>query len=192
MQIRRFHAFPVVVLFTAILFCGGRVSVAQDSDFKLELHANSHPATTEIGLSPYPGATPYKEPGNSSSTVDLGFTFGDTHFRVLGASFMTADSPARVLAFYRKPLSRYGEVLECNHGQPVGTLAVVHGGVTCSDEKENHLDVNGHGIPSGGHELRAGSSHQFRIVWIDESDPRSTRFGLVYIELPKDSDKAER
>jgi len=191
MSIRRFHAFQGIVLFTAVLFCGGTVAVAQDSDFKMELHANSHPTTTEIGLSPYPGATPYKEPGNSSSTVDVGFTFGDTHFRVLGATFMTADSPARVLAFYRKPLSRFGEVLECNHGKPVGSLAAVHSGVTCSDEKDNHLDVNGHGVPSGGHELRAGTSHQFRIVWIDESDPKSTRFGLVYIELPKDNDKKD-
>lgn len=185
----RFSAISATVLFTAVLICGGTVAIAQDSDFKMELHANSHPTTAEIGLPPYPGATPYKEAGNSSSTVDLGFTFGDTHFRVLGATFMTVDSPARVLAFYRKPLSRYGEVLECNRGKPVGSLAPVHSRVTCSDEKDNHLDVNSHGVPSGGHELRAGTSHQFRIVWIDESDPKSARFGLVYIELPKDNDK---
>jgi hypothetical protein len=187
----RFHAFPLIPLFAAVLSCGGSASHAQNSDFKLELHANKHASAAEIGLPAYPGATLAKETDNDN-TADLGFTFGDTHFRIMVAKYLTADSPDRVLAFYRKPLSRYGEVLECDHGKPVGELTVAQSGLTCSEQKEGGLTVTDHGLSTDGHELRVGSPHKFRVVCIDESHPQSTRFWLVYIELPKDNDKAEK
>ena len=38
------------------------------------------------------------------------------------------------------------------------------------------------------HELRAGTPKQFHIVGIDKTQANSTRFGLVYVQLPKDDD----
>lgn len=131
----RFVTLPAIVLFTAVLACGGAVSFAQDSDFKLELHANKHASAAQIGLPAYPGAILAKET-DDDNTADLGFTFGDTHFRLMVAKYITTDTPESVLAFYRKPLSRYGEVLECNDGKPVGTPAVARSGLGCSDQKE--------------------------------------------------------
>jgi hypothetical protein len=188
MTLRLIHRFPVFVSFAAVLFLGSTAAVAQNSDFKLELHANKHVSATEIGLPAYPGATLVKET-DDDNTADLGFTFGNTHFRLMVAKYITTDTPDRVLAFYRKPLSRYGEVLECNHGQSIGALTVTHSGLTCSEQKEGGLTVTDHGLSSDGHELRVGSPHQFRIVCIDESRPQSTRFWLLFIELPKDNDK---
>jgi hypothetical protein len=106
-------------LCAAILFCGGTASFAQNSDDRLELHANSHASAADIGLPAYPGATFYKDTNNDSA-VDLGLNLGDFHFTLKAANYVSSDSPARILAFYRKPLSRYGEVLECDHGKPVG------------------------------------------------------------------------
>jgi hypothetical protein len=181
-----FTAHTSVGLSAAMLLCGA-AAAAQNSDVNLALHAKSHTSAADIGVPAYPGAKVYKEP-DSDSAVDLGFTFGDTSFRVMVASYVTADSPAQVLDFYRKPLSRYGEVLECEHGKPVGALTVTHSGLTCSDQKGDNVHVNGHASSSTDHELRAGSPHRFRLVGIDEAHAGSTRFGLVYIELPKDSD----
>lgn len=185
---RRFFALPAIALFAAVLSCGSTESLAQDSDFKLELHANKHVSATEIGLPAYPGATLAKDTEDDNS-ADLGFTFGDTHFRILVAKYVTTDTPESVLAFYRKPLARYGEVLEYNDGKPVGALTAAHNGLGCSEQKEGGLTVTDDRLSSGGHELRAGSPHQFRVVCIDRSHPQSTRFWLVYIELPKDRDK---
>lgn len=187
----RFHAFPVVVLFAAALFCGCTVSFAQNSDFNLALHANSRASAAEIGLPAYPGATLYKEP-DGRSTADLGFTFGDTHFRMVIAKYITTDSPDSVLAFYRKPLSRYGEVLECNQGKPVGAPSDANSGLTCSDRNDGDSTVAGQTDSSNHHDLRAGSPHQFRIVGIDEAHSKSTLFVLVYLELPKDNDSDEK
>jgi len=179
--IRFFSALPAVVLSAAIiLFCGSAASFAQDSGVNLALHANSHASAANIGLPVYPGATLYKDADNNSA-ADLGLTMGDFHFSLLAVNYVTSDSPAQVLAFYRKPLSRYGEVLECNQGKPVGTLTVTHGGLTCG-----HEQVSDQTNSSTDHEIRAGTAHQYRIVGIDESHAGSTRFGLVYLELPKD------
>jgi len=180
-HIRVFSALAATVLFAASLFCDSGVSFGQNSDVNLALHANSHASAADIGLPAYPGANLYKDADNNTA-ADLGLTVGDFHFSLMAVNYVTSDSPARVLAFYRKPLSRYGEVLECDHGKPVGALTVTRSGLTCGD-----VQVSGNTNSVTDHEIRAGSLHQYRIVGVDESHPGSTRFGLVYLDLPKDS-----
>ena len=187
---------PTLTLFVAaiVLAACSAACVAQnsdakkDSDLNLALHANTHVTAADIGLPEYPGATPYKNPNDkdSDSAVDLGFSFGNFHFMVKAASYITPDSPAQILAFYRKPLSHYGQVLECDHGHPVGSPTVTRTGLTCSDDADKHSDFKADS--SGGHELRAGRPNRYRLVGIDESHAGSTRFGIAYIELPKDGD----
>jgi hypothetical protein len=178
----RLRAFSV---FVATLLCGAAASIAQDSG--IDLHANSHAGAAEIGLPLYPGATLYKDKDkDNDSAANLGLSFGDFHFSLLAADYVTSASPAQVFAIYRKPLSRYGEVLECDHGKPVGGLKVTRSGLTCSDKKDGHVQVNATDS-SNDHELRAGSPLKFRIVGIDDSKGGPTRFGLVYLELPKES-----
>ena len=184
----RILSFQAIALFAAVLSFGGTESFAQSSGFNLELHANKNATAAEIGLPNYPGSTLVKE-ADDDNTADLGFTFGDTHFRIIVAKYITTDTPESVLAYYRKPLARYGEVLECNSGKPVGAPAVAQNGLACSGQNDGGLTVTDHGIASSGHELRAGSPHQFRVVCIDKSHPQSTRYWLVYIELPKDHEK---
>jgi hypothetical protein len=112
--------------------------------------------------------------------------FKDFHFSLLVASFETTDSGARVLDYYRKPLAQYGEVLECFKGKPVGSLTVTKSGLTCDSKKENNVQVNGTS-DSTDHELRAGSPLHFRIVSVSDAADGKTKLGLVYLELPKDS-----
>ncbi len=170
-------------------FCA--TAPAQDSGksgFDMSVHANDSASAADIGLPAYPGAVPAhdKDKDDDSNSADVGFSFGDFHFKLLVASFRSSDPPAEVLAFYRKPLSKYGDVLECIHGKPVGSLTVTHSGLTCSDKK----DANGgsKGISSDGHELRAGTPLRFRVVGIDdETRAGSTKFALIYMELPKDN-----
>ena len=173
-----------MTLLSAISFCGGASSFGQNSDTNLELHANSHASAASVGLPAYPGAALYTD-GDDDSGGDLGLTVGDIHFSLIAANYVTKDSPAQVLDFYRKPLSHYGQVLECNHGKPVGSLTITRSGLTC-DLKDNG---GTNSYSSSGHEIRAGSPHKFRIVGIDDSHSAGTRFGLVYLELPKNGDK---
>lgn len=158
---------------------------AQDSDFNLDLHANGHATAQAIGLPAYPGAKPYKEKDDDSGSADLGMVMNSFHFRLLVASYITPDSAERVLDFYRKPLARYGEVLECDHGQPVGSLKETKSGLTCGDK--GHVQINTSADSSTDRELRAGTPLKFRIVAIDSSVAGQTKFGLVSLELPKEA-----
>ena len=159
--------------------------LAQNSDFNLNLHANSHATAKDIGLPVYPGAAPFKDKDSDSSAADLGFALNGTVISIQVVSFVTSDSPQQVLKFYKKPLAKYGEVLECNHGKPVGSLTVTRSGLTCGDHKNGHMSVNG---SDEGDELRAGTPEHFRIVGIDSAESGKTKFGLVALLLPKDED----
>jgi hypothetical protein len=180
-MLNRFHVWCLAAAFAA----GGATGFAQNSDFKLDVHANSRATAEKIGLPIYPGATIYQDKDNSSA--DLGLVLNSFHFDLKAVNYITPDAPDKVLEFYRKPLSRYGEVLECLHGKAVGERTKTSSGLTCADEQGGHVDVNGSADSSKDRELRAGAPKKFRIVAIDNDAPGGrTRFGLVYLELPKD------
>lgn len=176
-------AFMLAASLGLVLLSMGTTARAQESGF--ELHAHGKITASDIGLPAYPGAWLFKEHDNDSS-ADLGFTFGDTHFRLLVANYATGDSTEKVLNFYRKPLSRYGEVLECDHGKPVGRLQRTASGLTCDGGQGDKTQLYGNVNSSDDLELRAGTPHKFRIVGIDSHDSGQTHFGLVYVELPRD------
>jgi len=56
-------------------------SAGQNSDFNLNMHANSHATAKDIGLPVYPGATPFKEKDNDSSSGDVLFLLNSFHFQ---------------------------------------------------------------------------------------------------------------
>ena len=174
---------PVIVLMGA--FSLTVLSFGQNSDFNLNVHANSHATAKDIGLPVYPGATPFKDKDSDSSSADLLFFLNSFHFSVKAAKFVTTDSPERILEFYRKPLAKFGEVLECDHGKPVGSLTMAKSGLTCGDRKSGRMTVNG---SDDEHELRAGTPEQFRIVGIEGAESGKTKFGLVALVLPKDDE----
>jgi hypothetical protein len=192
MPSRRPFAAVFAATLACTLFCAAAPAQnsASKSGFNMSAHANSNISASDIGLPAYPGAVPAKDSKDDDSSADIGFSLGDFHFKMIVASYRTSDSPAQVLAFYRKPLAKYGDVIECNHGKPVGSPAVARSGLSCSTQHDG--DSNGD-VSKDGPELRAGSPRYFRIVGIDsDSHPGSTKFGLVYLELPKDSDSGSK
>jgi hypothetical protein len=174
---------PAMFLMAAVPFAV--TSFAQNSDFNLNVHANSHATAKDIGLPVYPGATPFKDKDSDSSSADLGFLLNSFQLSIKAASFVTTDPPEHVLEFYRKPLAKFGEVLECDHGKPVGSLTVTKSGLTCGDRKSGRMTVN---ASDSGHELRVGTPEHFRIVGVEGTANGKTKFGLVELVLPKDED----
>jgi hypothetical protein len=167
----------------------------KNDDVNISLKAGADKTTAaDIGLPGYPGATPYKKNGSDSDSADLGFAFGDFKFTLKVADYQTADSPSKVFGFYRNALGRYGDVLECQNGKAIGSPAVAHSGLTCDDDdnaKGGHGNSIHGGSSSNSRELRAGTPKHYRMVALDDArgDNGKTRFSLIYIELPKDSDE---
>jgi hypothetical protein len=143
-----------------------------------------------VGLSLYPGATLEKKlhknkdgDENDDSAADVNLNFGSFHLGVKALSYTTPDAPAKVLAFYRKDMARYGSVIFCKDKHAVGTPTETQDGLTCSEDNKK-VKVQGVSDDDGSFgELRAGSKLHQHIVSIDEQGS-GTKFGLVALDLP--------
>jgi hypothetical protein len=155
------------------------------------VHVNTDQLTAaDLGLPVYPGAQPYKGDDKHKS-ADIRLGFGEWQLRVRALSYETADSKEQVTAFYKKALTRYGDVITCQGNTPVGTPTVTAEGLTCSDDKNSKVQVDrgDYGGMKNGMELKAGSKRHQHIVGFEEPQAGKTRFALVALDLPAGTDK---
>lgn len=186
--------FALVAVAFLLLAGGCRVQVDKDKDGKDEnvkidtpvgeLHVSSDAASAaDVGLPVYPGAILVQ--GKDKKSADIRFGFGDWQFRVKVASYETGDSSDKVIAYYKKALGRYGDVIQCRDDQPVGEPTHTREGLTCGDDNaKSHAHVTKDMMVS----LEAGSKRHQHIFGIDKETGSGTRFALVELQLPAGSD----
>jgi hypothetical protein len=137
--------------------------------------------TSAIGLSIYPGATPLKDDNKDTNSADVNMSFGSFHLGVKAAGYQTPDNQDKVIAFYRKDMAKYGDVIECKGGSPVGQPSHTAQGLNCDTQHGTHLSTGDH--TESGIELRTGSELHQHIVGVESKDG-GTRIGLVSLDLP--------
>ena len=153
------------------------------------IHVNTDQTTAaDLGLPAYPGAEIVKDKENDKS-ADINMGFGEWQLRVKVVNYSAPDSQDKVVAFYKKALGRYGDVISCQDNAPVGTPTQTSEGLTCADSSGTHIQVsdkgaNGYHSGLNGFELKAGSKHRQHIVGFESSAPGQTRFALVALDLP--------
>ena len=197
------RAIALLVFLALPLVVGCSINVdkganGEDKKVKIDtplgnIHVNADKPSTNLGIALYPGAVAQPDhDGDKDADVQLGF--GDWKLRVQVAHFNTSDDRDKVLAYYRKSLSRYGDVIECRDDQPVGSPARTSEGLTCSEnDKDSHINANtgDHGLT-----LRAGSKRHQHIVAFDKDDADSatgpTKFSLIALDLPAETWKKDR
>ena len=152
------------------------------------IHVNTdQPTAADLGLPVYPGAEIAKDKDNDKS-ADIHMGFGEWELRVKVVNYSSSDSQDKVVAFYKKGLARYGDVISCQGNTPVGTPTTTSEGLTCADDKDNtttvQIDRGDYGTGKDGFELKAGSRRHQHIVGFESSAPGQTRFALVALDLP--------
>ncbi len=163
---------------------GNGDNVKVDTPFGgLQVKTDDAASAEGIGLPVYPGATPIKKQQGEkdSGSADVNMSFGAFKMRINAASFHSDDAPEKIAAFYRTALAKYGDIIQCNHGTPIGTPTQTSQGLTCDNKKSNHMTVAGSG--SGDIEFKSGSQQHQHIVALDR-DGAGTRIGLVALDLP--------
>lgn len=163
------------------------------------IHVNTDQTTAaDLGLPVYPGAQIVTDKDNDKS-ADIHMGFGEWELRVKVVNYSTSDSQDKVVAFYKKALGRYGDVLTCQGNAPVGTPTATSEGLTCAEDKHANVEVDDHGQSFGYHsdknglELKAGSERHQHIVGFESSESNGTQFALVVVDLPSiGSDKPGR
>ncbi len=151
------------------------------------VHVNTNDmAASDTGLPAYPGATPTAskaKDGKHDQNADIDIHFGGWQMRMKVLKYHTADSQDKVMAFYRKALGRYGDVIECRGDEPVGTPAVTRQGLGCKEEGHPHND-NVNMQSDSGVMLKAGSHRHQHLMGIDKTDSDGTDFALIALDLP--------
>jgi hypothetical protein len=189
----------VVLISAAALSTGCSIAVdknksGEDKNVKIDtplggVHVSSDSTTAaEVGLPVYPGAKLSAGKDNDKS-ADIHFGFGDWQFRLKVVKYETPDSKEQVLAFYKKALGRYGDVIQCSGHNAVGSPAITREGLTCDEDVNNQHKVDiGMSVS-----LKAGSKRHQHIMGIEKGDGTDTAFSLVELDLPISSDdgKAE-
>jgi hypothetical protein len=187
-------------LVLAVGLAGCRVHVDKDANGEEKnvqvdtpfggVHVNTDQTTAaDLGLPVYPGAEIVRDKDNDKS-ADVHMGFGQWELRVKVVNYTTPDSQDKVVAFYKKALGRYGDVIACQNNAPVGTPTTTAEGLACSDNGHANVHVDsdgesyGYHSGKGGFELRAGSKRHQHIVGFESSAPGQTRFSLVALDLP--------
>ncbi len=154
------------------------------------IHVNTdETSAADLGLPAYPSADIVKDKDNDKS-ADIHMGFGEWELRVKVVNYSTSDSQDKVVAFYKKALTRYGDVIACQNGAAVGTPTATSEGLTCSDHGGPNVNIDDHDKSYGwqssheGFQLRAGSKRHQHIVGFESSAPGQTRFALVALDLP--------
>jgi len=138
------------------------------------IHVSKDADVAETGLALYPGAhLKRKDSGDDkSANVNIsGFGYG---VRVIAMEYETDDSPAKLVAFYKDQLKKYGNVLECRTSSHVD----VNMKMSASDKESHELtcdSTHGNNI-----ELKVGSKDNQHIVAVRSSGSGST-FAVVYM-----------
>ncbi len=195
------RAFAAIGLLAALALAGGfagcRVQVdkgpnGDDKNVQVEtpfggVHVNTDQTTAaDLGLPVYPGAKIAAD-NQKEKSADVHMGFGEWELRVQVVNFSSSDSQDKVVAFYKKALRRYGDVIACQDHAPVGAPTTTSEGLTCADHGHHpQMKVNSGNFntDSGGFELKAGSERRQHIVAFESSPAGQTRFALVSLQLP--------
>lgn len=132
------------------------------------------PSVEKLGLHVYPGAKARAEEGHDEgANLSLDSSKGAVRLQVM--KFATADAVSKVLAFYKKDMRKFGNVLECKGSKQVSfdvNDPAHKNSLSC--DKDGHDDGN-------ATLLKAGSENNQRIVAVEEKG-KQTEFTLIHIE----------
>jgi len=138
------------------------------------IHVSKGANVADVGLAVYPGARLKQDDsdGNDkSANVNISsFGFG---LKVVALEYQSDDSPAKLIAYYKDELKKYGKVLEC-HTSHFGANTDMKD----SDHRSHELTCDG----SNGNnvELKVGTKENQHIVAV-EPDGKGSNFSLVYV-----------
>jgi hypothetical protein len=203
----RNHAYTRLLSTTALLFSalffttlGCSVQEHKNGDAEnvhvhtpvggLDVRTNST-ASIDVGLPVYPGAVESGKDSDDSGSADVHMSFGKWQLHVKAIEYQSSDPEDKVIAFYKKAMASYGEVLTCKDKAAIGQPVSTSHGLTCANDHEYDVNVepnssNKHvnmSSISGDIKLLAGSPENQHIIEFTPT-AQGTKFSVVVVQLP--------
>lgn len=136
----------------------------------------------DVGLPVYPGAQRRKDTDDESSALQMGLWGGSSGFKLVVLKLQSDDSPDKVAAFYRKALTKYGQVLDCGKSDSKHEKA--------SGGHSSALDCDADHPVDGGFTLKAGTKEKQHVVGV-EPNGKHSYIALVLVEAPNSQSKQD-
>jgi hypothetical protein len=181
----------VVALVALFAFSASSVSAqsADDSDKNFDLkstvgdvHVGSDVDQGALGLPAYPGARLRKHDEDRSNANLALFTsaFG---VKLVVAHYDSDDDAAKIVAFYRAKLKKYGKVLECHSSHHDGNVKSSVNIDEGSDGSNKSKELKCEGDNTGNViELKAGTEDNQHVVAIEPAETgKGSTFEMVYL-----------
>ena len=136
------------------------------------IHVSKGANVADVGLAVYPGARlKQKDSSGADKSANVNISSFGFQLKVVALEYESDDSPAKLVAFYRDQLQKYGHVLECHTSHL--DLNLQH-----SDHGSNELTCEG---SSGSNvELKVGTKENQHIVAV-QTEGQGSSFSLVYV-----------
>jgi hypothetical protein len=139
-----------------------------------DLHVGADADAKKIGVPLYPGAR-LKTHDSDSDQANLSVLTEAFGMKLVVANYVSDDDPAKIVAFYRNKLKKYGKVLECHSEK--------HGGdVSVEDDKHEDKELKCEQESGPVTELKVGSEENQHLVAVEAREGgRGSEFALVYV-----------
>lgn len=165
-------SLPTLWIATILAASLTQPSYAADGGTEFRARFGSQVQVEETGLPAYPGATPHREPGDEGNGISAALSAGQLGFKLVVATFRSADQPAMVASFYREALARWGTVLDCN--EPRNRHPVP------AKDRDHLLHCDSNPPKAGQHVFKVGTPQQQRIV-IVQPKGQGSEFQVVQV-----------
>ena len=181
-QIASTFAIGVAATFATLLLpaCSVNVKKAQNGEDKQVdidtpvggIHVSKGANVADVGLAVYPGARlKQKDSSGEDKSANVNISSFGFQLKVVALEYESDDSPAKLVAFYRDQLQKYGHVLECHTSH-------LDLNPQRSDHGSNELTCEG---SSGSNvELKVGTKENQHIVAV-QPEGQGSSFSLVYV-----------
>lgn len=138
-----------------------------------DLHIGKDADAQKAGLPVYPGAQPKLDKNNDP--INFGILTESFGLKLVVAKYESQDPPAKILAYYRDKLKKYGKVLECDSSND-------NSGFHSDDDEEASKPLKCNGENKGPVKtLKVGTEGNAHIVSIESEDNKGTTFAIVYL-----------
>ena len=141
-----------------------------------DLHVGADADAKKIGVPLYPGARLKTHDSDSDSDqANLSVLTEAFGMKLVVANYVSDADPAKIVAFYRNKLKKYGKVLECHSEK--------HGGdVSVEDDKHADKELKCEQESGPVTELKVGSEENQHLVAVETREGgRGSKFALVYV-----------
>jgi hypothetical protein len=127
----------------------------------------------DTGLSLYPGSREKKDSDDEHHSANVNISSSLFGLKVVALKFETDDPSDKVLAFYRKEMSKYGKVVDCTGGFNMN----FHHRDKDAEVSCNENEGSSHEYQK---ELKVGTENNQRIMAIKPRN-NGSEFSLVYV-----------